>query len=487
MVALFSRASSMTSEKKTWKSLIPDHVNESELTRFEKLQLLIKFYAQKFRLGSHYRTERFAITFFVLASALTLVLMMGAVSTHSKKSHLLNDTSVYTKTFVSSKTGINGSVDNLYVSSDRKTALLLMKFDQPDQVSTNAENYQSFLMGSSYKMKQELIKEPVSGQIISFGSTGYLGVELKTSSEDGFPSQIMNLVMRANEQIIAPDKARVQADAMDDSDQADRDETFNTFDQWQIYMNPGSKSVKTLPALDADKLNVKDVFYQTVTKSDESEIRDTLKSDLDTMNADLAAIREYKSRIESTSLDGAKLSVPDLPVQVRGDTITCVDQKKSDADSVSQKVSCDPEQMRYHPQWVAPNGFNFDWQDGSVDQGYINKILPKGQSALSWFAEHQSSNEGDSPEIMDASKWKFSNGRTLESYMSGGGSDLGPIRDMNSSITLYQNAIDTYYQDKIQYQVQDLGNLLGAEMSLKDVADNSTINDREDIAVRVLR
>lgn len=483
-MALLSRKSSKGTEKKTWKSLIPDNVRLDELTKLEKFRLWLTFWTQRLNLDSHHKAERFAITTVALTSTLALVLVMGGISTHLKKSHMLNDTAVYSQEFVSSKTGINGSVDGLYVSPDRKTALLMMKFDDPKQVSTNAKNYQSFLMGSSYDLKQKALKQSVSGQLISFGSTGYLGVELKTGAEDGFSSQIMHLVMRANEQIIAPDQARAQAGAMDDD--VERDDTFNTFDQWEIFMNPGSNAAKVLPALGSEKLDVKNVFYDTVTKHQESELRKTLGDDLNALNADLSAIREYKERIESASLDGARLTVPELPKQVQGDEMTCVGQQR-DKNSVSQKVSCDPEKMRYHPKWVAPNGFNFDWQDGSIEKGYLDQVVPKGESTLSWFADHRSSSDGESMPVMDTTEWKFSNGRTLGSYMKSGGSDVGPIQDLNSSIGLLQSSMDQYYQNKIKYQVTDLGDLLGAEMALMDVADNHTINAEKDVAVRVLQ
>src|SRR5699024_12312406 len=76
------------------------------------------------------------------------------------------------------------------------------------------------------------------------------------------------------------------------------------------------------------------------------------------------------------NVDGLSIVPPEVPKQIAGDRVTGSPAQKS------QKSTLDLE-----TSWVSPSGFDFDWRSGSVDEGYLDDLVPEDESKGSYLAK----------------------------------------------------------------------------------------------------
>lgn len=412
----------------------------------------------RFQFNSHYAIERAGwVTSFILVSFLVLTATAFYYS-GQKANQLLGSRAMYTTKFTSSKTKNAGEVVNIYTDKSHKRAMVLMKFDNPATMSAAAKDYQGFITGSNLAGEFHPLKNKPAGSVFMFGSTGYMGVYINDSQ--GIKSGIMALTMRANSQLVAQDPDSPAA-ASDEAVVGAGGTSFEKYDQWRVFFNPGASGTKHLSALDASTPKIKDMYAQMIVAPQEKEIREKLDADLVQLKADLAGIADYTRRVTTTNLNGLYVRAPKVPEAIDGDSVAGQAAYGSKPSTLTLKTA--------HP---APNGFSFDWRAGSVEKGYLDGIVPQGQNYLTWVPRHMQSN-GTSIDVTSL-KWTMSDGTPLADQTS---TDVGPLQQINANITLLTTAYQTYFNHKQQYEVNDLGSLLNLEMSLRDVVQNNTIND----------
>lgn len=418
------------------------------------------------RLDQHHAIQRFGVIFAALAVTGAVGFSSAGVSAATAGHEELVTRAVYADSFVTSKTAAGGDVVGVFTSSDRKRAMVLMKFDDVSQVSTDASNYQAFMTGTNQNLSQKTPKGSPEGSILMFGATGYMGIQLE--NPEGFEPQILNITVRANSEIIP------LAESEDvDEEMANGDGSFKNYDQLRLFVNPGASEATHLKALDQDDPQVQSIYNEMIIEPQEEELRGTMQTQLETMQSDLAAIDEYKRRLQTTKVDGLSLEIPEDPAQIKGDSITC--EGVPLRGKTGDKAQCPSGELGLKTDKDFADGYNIDWRDGSVDEGYLDEIVPADRGNLEYLSEH--SERDDEAMRTDALEWKMDDGSYLDDL---GGADTEPVVNLNSTISLLTGAYKTYYDDKQAYQVDSMTELLNLELSLLDVESNHTVNDTDD-------
>src|SRR5699024_11099457 len=171
------------------------------------------------------------------------------------------------------------------------------------------------------------------------------------------------------------------------------------------------------------------------------------------------------------NVDGLSIVPPEVPKQIAGDRVTGSPAQKS------QKSTLDLE-----TSWVSPSGFDFDWRSGSVDEGYLDDLVPEDESKGSYLAkkaraatadEGESSGErGFSANDVD---WKLVDKKGKETDLKEdydeSDSTIEPLRDLMNNTT---QAWSDYHRMKKKYQVDSYTDLLELEMDLENVSNSGS-------------
>lgn len=417
-------------------------------------------FGKRFKLDSHHTMERFGVVCGIFAVTAVAVFGGSAFAAWNSGKESLADTSVYTPTFTTSKTELKGDVDGVYTNQLGNKALLIMHFDKSAQISYNAADYQGFLMGSDENLNTETVSTPgISSSFHVFGSTGYIGVFFE--ADQAFDRQVLNLTMRANEELAFTEKDDEQAD-----EQAS-DESFAQHDQWRVFFNPGARGAEQIASLDAKSFDPARAFYDVVIKSDEQEVRTALDSKLVEMRTALSRIDSYTSDLQTTKVDGLFLNPPQVPDLIDGDAVT--GQSRSEAKDGKSTLALTTET-------VVPGGFDFNWRSSNVYDGYLNILVPAGKSYGEFLSEKSAESTDERELGIDDIEWTLSDGSSLAQDYRTSDVTMRPLTNVMNNLS---QAYADYYSAKTEYQSNLLFDLLALDVDLRDVQSNSSVNSDE--------
>lgn len=431
--------------------------------------------AGRFKLDSHHAIERFGVIMAVLALTGAIVLGTAGVQAFRHTRVQLGNTAVWTPTFTTSRTHQQGTVDGVYVNRDRTRAMILMHFADDAKISYQASDYTAFLMGSATNLSTVPIDTPgITGSVEMFGSTGYMGVVLDATQP--FTSQVLNLTMRARSQLVDSadsDAGSASSDANSESAALQAgDPSFNKFDQWRIYVNPGAGGTRYLSSLDQAQLRPDDIYYQTVLASQEKAAKAALDAQLVKMRADLAQISAANTSLLTTKVDGLFIRPPKVPAIIADDKVTGVSATEANHGNGGAST------LRLVTTTTVPGGVRLNWRDGSVQKGYLDQVVPAGQSYVSYLSKLSSASadtNGNDSSAVDQMTWTLSNGTDLTTVAN---SDGAPAEAAMQPLVTLMNTLNTayqaYYTDKASYQTDLSMALLTLDVTLRDVATNST-------------
>lgn len=452
----------------------------------ERARTALQEFSRRFKLGSHYTIERFAVIMAALSLSGVLVVGMTVWGAISAGNTVLGETALYNSTFIASRTGVKGTVEPVYVNQDRNRALVLMKFDTPSQMSSNAADYYVYGTGidGGPGGSPTKLKTPLAGAIYSFANTGYLGIILE--APDGFAPQLINLTVRARKELMTP---RNQPTA------AGMDNSFIEHDQWRIVINPSASGAQHLPALDGERIpEPEEVFAYAVTWRSEQAKRKVLDAKLADMKTQLTRISNFTSTMAQTNVRvGADPSVrllpPALPREIEGDSITGMDSTalrraldEGPADQI-EGIGTKTQRARMLDTFsdgymvntfvlnsavTMSGGTDFDWRQRSVADGYF-KTLGTGEPAISDYLAKLSTQPIPSMSSREL-LWPLSNGQSITDLRPGDTGSKPLIELRNNAMTAY----DSYFALKRSYQTVDLLELLVMEQTLDQVASGST-------------
>lgn len=412
----------------------------------------VKALFSKIFLDKHRKFERFGVIFGSLFLVLIIITACAFVEKSKLDNQTLVDKVIYTQEFKTSLTGIDGTVSNIYRSEDKTKLFIVLNISDISKISTDASNYQMFLTGckqSGESVTTDYLEhKAVNGSLYVFGSTGYMGIYLVDSQ--GFPSQIYDLVMRCNSQIVSTANTS-------DSKDVSRGESFEKYDQFRIYFNPGGSECDVADFLNKNDWNVVDAYEECVSRTKENELRKTLSNDVQTLKTNLSAIDEYTKRLQSLGV-----VIPDMSSLIAGD-----------------KVIEKDDYLIFKPNHVLATGFDFDWYNGSVKKGYLDNLC--GDSTyMQYLSKKRSEVENTKFDTSDII-WTLTDGTPVDNLDS----TVDTNKTINDTIGLLTGAWDTYYTNKKTYECTDLKSLLYLELDTKNIKTDCTINSDKDSALIV--
>lgn len=442
-------------------------VNSVEQGRNEKKKGLVARISAARAASAHQGMERFGRTSMLFAATGALIAVPAIYSSATVHADAIRDTALYGSSFTTSKSQNTGEVQGVFVSPDRTRAMILMDFKDATKMPTRAEDYRAFVTGSdaNFTADNKRLKTKIDGKTVVFGNTGTVGVLLE--SDQPFEPQVLRITLRSSSELTTGNStsAEVPKDIANDT-------SFTQYDQWRIFANPGANGVTETAALEGD-IDPGSLYDAVAINPVEEEQRELLASSLATMRSQLASIEDYSVRVSTSVVDGSAVELVPTPAPIAGDQMSCRDTKVTDL------AACIPEDLIFSPASSSPQGYNFDWASGSVREGYLDEVIPDGQTAAAYMSEKaKAKSEGpsaDSQLSVDADAWKLANGKSLLDYSQ----NIASVQNANANITLLTNAWRSYYQTKSKYQNEDLSKLLNLEMELKDAVAGYSENNND--------
>ena len=377
---------------------------------------------------------------------------------------------VYAPAFETSRTHNSGSVVGVFSNTERTKAFVLLKMKNMDELPADAKDYRMYITNDSMPGNPRKSDHKPSGSIYMFGTSGYMGLYIIDKA--GFEQAIKKITVRIGKELVTVDSNKIQGDAVDES--------FAKYDQFNIHINFGADfgdkmvqldenspdelvnvGLKESDVLSGDKIEATKIFKTLVIDPQEKDIKAVLLNDLKDMQNKKKLIAEYTERYEKLDIDGKHGIVPEEPMEMRGDEIT-------DVKGV----------LYLKPSYVYPNGYDFVWQDRSIEDGYLEDVVPAGDSALNFMIQHDkavSENTETKQEL-----WYLSDGSLLSAYEDNGGTQYKVVSDaMNLRDQIVKFWAD-YIGMKKTYQISDLRSLLELEIVMRAVDRNYTVNDAVD-------
>lgn len=458
------------------------------------------------RVGKHYTAERLALNTAVLAVSGVLLFGAAGAAAVAANQGVLGSKAAYTETFVTSKSETDGTVVDVFRSTNGKRAMLVMQFENLETMSQDAKTYQAFVTGSKPSMElTDIVTPGVSGEIMSFGSTGYIGLLLESS--EPFKTQILSTTMRANAELTYTDK-KVELD-----EELAGDTSFVEFDQWRMYFNPGASQARKIKSLDARNLDPAAIFYETVLSNEEAVVRGELDAKLMEMRAAQKRIEGEMEKLVTTTAGGEiRLVAPEVPESIADDevvgepgtggaTAEAVEEAEAlaegeevpDATETGERIdrvtgkpleipgTGEDSTLELRTNVILPGGYDFDWRKGSISKGYIENVAIDGENVVQTIqrkADEASGNEGLNT---DSVRWLLTDGKSLtEDYATARDTALKPLVTIMNALNTSWNA---YYDLKSEYQIGLPSQLISLELDLRSAQTSSTIHVGENAVI----
>lgn len=401
--------------------------------------------------GRHKKIERFMITFFSVT--IPLVFMTG-VSIYNKfglDDQMLASRAVYTTDATFSRTNQTSKVVGVFTNSDKTRGMVLIKFADGVNISSSASDYKVFTTASNLKKGKEDLTSKPAGSIYVFGTSGYVGLYFVDNG--GFNSQIFKSTIRMEKEFKSVDDKQIVKEQLPG-------ESYSEYDQADFYYNLGATQATKLETLDNPDFSIQDFYVEAVGSKLNTDLRKKITDNLNTMSKTMLQIRELKSRLESTAIDGVGLVVPDLPKEISSDSF-----------------SGSGDDILYTTNYVYPGGLNFNWKDIDLKKGYFksinNKSINPDDLTLSKFLVRLRDQQNKSDVVKKFEhQWVMSDGSKFEDFVRTIGLDNSGVESMSSNVTTYTTLMDTYMETKYNYQTKDLKDLLSLDVTF----DNATTN-----------
>src|SRR5699024_3352592 len=200
----------------------------------------------------------------------------------------------------------------------------------------------------------------------------------------------------------------------------------------------------------------------------ESEARSELENQLLAMRTDLAQIEAYTADLQTTKVDGLFLQPPTPPATIAEDEIVGESASEAEDGESTLKLKTD---------YVVPGGFDLNWRSGNVYDGYLDVLVPSGQSYVDYLAEKNEEESEEDYGSVSGMKWTLSDGSDLQNDYSSSDVTMRPLTNiMNNLSQAYQN----YDKHKQEYQSSLMLELLRLDVQLRDVQSNGSVRNDED-------
>lgn len=401
--------------------------------------------------GKHKKIERFMVTFFSISIPLTIMTGVSIYNKFGLDDQMLISRAMYTTEATFSRTNETSKVVGVYTNSDKTRGMLLIKFSDGVNISSNASDYKVATTGTNLKkQKEDLLSNP-SGSLYVFGTSGYMGLYFVDNG--GFKSQIFKSTVRMEKEFKSVNDKDIVKDKLPS-------ETYSQYDQADFYYNLGASETIKLVTLDNPDFSIQDFYVEAIGSKQNEDKRKEIIDNLNKMSKIMLQIKEMKSRLEAISVDGVGLVVPDLPKEISSDNF-----------------SGSGDDILYATDYVYPGGLNFNWKDIDFKKGYFksinNKYINPDDLSLSKFLVKLREQQSKSDVVTKFEhKWVMSDGSKFDDFVKTIGLENSGVESMNSNIEQYKNLLDSYMEMKQTYQTKDLKDLLSLDVTF----DNATTN-----------
>lgn len=452
-----------------------------------------------FSKSKHRKIEIFSFFFIIQVTLLSIIVSIAMFGSYRQAKEKEKSTSLYTTKVAFSKTKIDGKVDKIVKSDDGKKVLVLLSFADPSQIGQLSDDYTAFLTKADKFGKLSPLNYKPRGGVIVFGSTGKIGVIML--NESGFENHVHSLVLRSDVELKEENGKFVRSTVGSGSTTATIEEkkkslvvdkSFEKYDQIQVFFNPGVDDIEVSSLLTDDNIKKPYVLYEElVARSEESKIKEDLEYQVEKMRIALNQITEQEKRLRNLGI-----TVPDRPSVIAGDEVV--------------KESDDKRVFTYKPNYQLIKGYNFDFRQGSVKQGYVKEVVKAeierikalglnlpvfeninldnfGGSGVATSLDYNSfftdkiklaNLLSENEKIGSQYVFTLEDGRTLESIKIGDVTDDYKEKDDSSKkLVEYWN---NYFKLKKEYQEELLLKLLSLELTLGNVNKTATVNVSED-------
>lgn len=468
----------------------------SEKSKFQR-------FTERFKLTSHHEIERFGVISIVILLVGALIMALAAAAAFRGSRANVSDTALYTQTFISSRTSQTGEVNGLFTNDDNTRAVLMFSFDNPENMSLDPADYEIFVTGVSSSDRAERVRTAMSGSILSFGDTGIMGVML--DAPGGFEMQVLNVTIGANKEL-------ADTRLLDEEDRQDLgyDESFTTTDQWRMVFNPAASQVGWVGTLNDEMPDMRNFYNDTVMINREKEARQELDEILSSMKIAQDRITTFYEQTDTRTarVDGdpmVRLVPPLPPAQIAGDVVegagneevarivnevggpdVVVDNPEVTGLETIMEKTIRAQGLDYYSDGYVPNtyellttsviegGYNFDWRSRTIQEGYLDAVIPAGVEAEAYLRQMAAIRPED-PKL-NRDDLMLSNGRFLSDYDLTD-SQIQPLGNLGNNLI---QAYDRFYDLKSEYQRVGLQRLLMLEAELNQVSENIKMSSEED-------
>lgn len=417
----------------------------------------VKQVQQKLYFDSHHTIERFGVIVSVATIAFVGTLGGLGYSSYVNSQINLDKAVIYTPTITTTKTQSDGVVDGLYVSKDKRRALTLFHFEDAETFTTDIDSYQAYITGLSSGLDLEYVKTPgLVGHLVSFGN-GYFGMVLDAAQP--FEKQLLKMTFRANKNLQYVSKDDVDQDMIDDGS--------TKYDQWTITINPKGSSAIALDSLNtsskSQELDLAQLYYDTLIKKQEDDIRKKLNDDLGEMQAALVRIDDATLKLASTkNLDGLKVRIPEMPKDIADDEV--FEDEAGD--------------LKLSSNTVVRDGYDFNWRDGDIKSGYLKMVTADGESITDFIERRNLEGETTGSGSLPETQWLLSDGSKLSDHNAD--NTLAPLIKASGDL---ETAWNNYYQLKVKYEAEDLPELLMLEIDWRNAGANAKMSTNPNAVV----
>lgn len=389
-------------------------------------------------------------SFFVITIPLLLMTFVSIYNKFGLDQQSLSSNALYSSSVTLSRTGQKGTVEGVFVNKDKTRGMVLIKMSDANKMSSSAEDYKAFTSAVNLKQQKEDLKSVPQGSIYVFGSSGYIGLYFVDNA--GFNSQIFKSTIRLEKEFVAVDPKNVSDEVKGTS--------YSEYDQMDVYFNLGASKAVELKALDKADFSVQDLYVEAIGSKTDKEQRDLLTKDLVELSKLKLQIDEQRSRLESISIDGVAIVVPDLPQEVKSDSFS------GSGDDIMMTTD-----------FTYAGGVNVNWRNLNLEDGYFDSINnktinPDDLSLARWLVKLRNDASGTSQTTSYEHDWVMSDGTSLNQFVNDLGADNKAVSDLNKQVQNYMSLMSQYMQLKYQYQTKDLRNLIASDIALQTATSN---------------
>ena len=403
-----------------------------------------------------HRIELFGVCVGLVLLLMSAVVLNIQFKASREDAEYIRTKAVYVSSFTTSRSGVSGQIQHLFVNEARTKCGILVRVAAPAYMSPNADDYVVFVKGynpakGTYDPKT--FSNPSGGYCI-FGDTGYALIYLIENR--GFGDQAIECIVRSNNTIHDSDEVSVQSD----------DPSYAMYDQYRIIVNPNAAEAEVVDFL--DDLDASSLYQDVVMSSSEASIRSTLTQDVAAMNDMINTINSLRKTMD----ESYSIRVPDLPDEIAGDSFDVMTHPKT-----HEKI------IVYTPGYVLAGGVDFDWFGWGISEsgGFLQTLTGSG-SAKQFLDELGSTAPTRSQSMKDATSgkdWVTKNGDPISLVTSANSSGSMSSTARAQVINSYISAVDSYYTLKQKYQCTDLPAYLRLEYEMTSMDQVVSGNFRE--------